>query len=281
MDLLALLTALRRHKLVVLVVTLLILGADAYIAFGIPPQYESRAQFVLINPPAPPSDAQIERDPRLAKLNTNNPILRLPSLSVVVDVVTQRMYGDDVRRSLVRQGADENYVVEPTNALGSGTVLGITGTGSSPEEASRTLTLVSERMQDELRAMQKVDGADDHYLIQALSINPPTEPVRKVTSTVRSLIGATAAGAVLLFAALSIAEATRTRRAGPVVAVPRTGSVPPAEPTSAPAAGQAPRAPATASNPDNELTMLLPRNRENPNPLRQPKWPQPPVRPDR
>jgi capsular polysaccharide biosynthesis protein len=239
MDLLALFTTLRRHKLILLVVMLLTAGADAYIVFGIPPQYESKAQYVLINPPAPPTDTQIQRDPSLAKLNTNNPFLRLPTPSVVVDVISQRVTGDTVRRSLLARGADENYQVAPTDALGAGVVIEITGTGRTAQQARHTLDLVSARMKSELHDMQTVDGADEKYLIQALPINPPTDPLRKITGTVRSLIGVTVAGMVLLFALISIAEAIGPRRTKSVTSVPP--------------------APARAANTDSELTILLPR----------------------
>jgi capsular polysaccharide biosynthesis protein len=244
MDLLALFATLRRHKLIVLLVLLLSIGGDAFIAFGIPPQYESKAQYVLINPPSAPTDAQIQRDPGLAKVNTNNPFLRLPSPSVVVDVVAQRVSGDTVRRALLAQGADKNYLVASTNAIGAGMVIDITANGASAEQARHTLELVSARMKTELHDMQKVDGADDRYLIQAIPINPPTDPIRKITSTIRSIIGVTAAGMVLLFALISIAEAMGPRRARSVPSVSPTGSFP-----------------VTRSAPpsESELTMVLPR----------------------
>jgi capsular polysaccharide biosynthesis protein len=244
MDLLALFTTLRRHKLIVALAMLLSVGGDAYIAFGIPPQYESKAQYVLINPPSPPTDAQIQREPGLAKVNTNNPFLRLPSPSVVVDVVAQRVSGDTVRRALLAQGADKNYLVASTNAIGAGMVIDITGTGTSAEQSRRTLELVSARMRTELHDMQKVDGADDHYLIQAIPINPPTDPIRKITSTIRSIIGVSAAGLVLLFALISIAEAMGPRRTRPLPSVPPTASVPAAR---------------SVSRADSELTVILPR----------------------
>jgi capsular polysaccharide biosynthesis protein len=249
MDLLALFTTLRRHKLLVALAMLLSVGGDAYIAFGIPPQYESKAQYVLILPPSPPTDPQIQRDPSLAKINTNNPFLRLPSLSVVVDVVAQRVSGDTVRRALLAQGADQNYLIASTNAIGAGTVIDITGTGTSAAQARRTLELVSARMKTELHDMQKVDGADDRYLVQAIPINPPTDPVLKITSTIRSIIGVTAAGMVLLFALISIAEAMGPRRTKPVPSVPATGSIPAAQPV---------------SRADSELTIILPRVDESP-----------------
>lgn len=212
MDLLALVNTLRRHKLIVLLVVLIAAGGNAYVAFGVPAQYESQAQFVLIAPPAPPSDAAIDRNPELAKINTNNPYLRLPNPVVVVEVLAQRVSGDAIRRELISQGADRNYTISSTDAIGSGLVISILGTGTSAEAAGRTLELVAARMQVELRAMQKVDGADDRYLFQALPINPPTDPIRKVTGTFRSLIAVSAACVVLLFAAISIADAVGPRR---------------------------------------------------------------------
>lgn len=211
MDLLALVNTLRRHKLIVLFVVLVAAAGNGYVAFGIPPQYESQAQFVLIAPPPPPSDAAIERDPELGKINTNNPYLRLPNPVVVVEVLAQRVSGNAVRQELIDAGADRNYTISSTDAIGSGMVISIIGTGSSAEAAGRTLELVAARMQTELQAMQKVDGADDRYLFQALPINPPTDPIRKVTGTFRSLIAVSAACVVLLFALVSIADAIGPR----------------------------------------------------------------------
>jgi capsular polysaccharide biosynthesis protein len=217
MDLLALFTTLRRHKLIVLVVALLMIGGDGYVAFGIPAQYESQAQYVLIAPPAAPTDNAIQRDPSLAKVNANNPYLRLPNPAVVVDILAQRVSGDTVRRQLISKGADKDYTITSTNAIGSGLVIDIVGTGHSAQEARRTLDLVSEVMKVELHEMQKINGADDKYLFQALPINPPTDPTRKVTGTVRSLIAVSAACLVLLFALISIAEAVGPRRTSRIV----------------------------------------------------------------
>jgi capsular polysaccharide biosynthesis protein len=211
MDLLALFSSLRRHKVIAAVVLLLTVGGNVFILFGIPPQYESKAQFVLISPPQPPTDAQIQRDPGLGRLNINNPYLRLPN-SVVVDVLTQRVAGETVRQKLVSRGADYSYDITSTKAIGSGLVIEITGTGHSAREARRTLDLVAESMKGELETMQMVDGADKRFLFQALPINPASDPTRIVTGTMRSIIAVSAAGMVLLFALISIAEAARSRR---------------------------------------------------------------------
>ncbi|WP_410814246.1 Wzz/FepE/Etk N-terminal domain-containing protein [Micromonospora sp. 067-2] len=254
MDLLALFTTVRRHKLIVLAVLLVLIAGNAFVAFGIPPRYESQAQYVLIAPPPQPTEAAIERDPGLLKVNANNPYLRLPNPSVVVDVLSQRVSGNMIRQELINQGADEDYTISSTNAIGSGLVINVVGTGSSPDSAARTLDLVSKSMEKELYDMQKVDGADDKYLFQALPINPPTDPTRKVTGTIRSVIAVSAACLVLLFGLISVAEAVGPRRTKQVVPfddpdAPRdvTG------PTTAPVVP--PRANAS------DLTIVLPRVR--------------------
>lgn len=263
MDLLNIFSTLRRHKIILLVILLLTVGGCAYVVLGIPPQYTTQAQFVVIAPPAPPTDADIQANPALGKLNTNNPYLRLPNESIVVDVLSQRVSSDTVRQALIDAGADRDYEIASTNTLGSGQVIQITGTGTSAAKASRTLQLVSDRMKVELQAMQKVNGADDRFLFQALPVSPPTPPLRKVTGTLRSLIAVAAAGVVFLFGAVSIAEAVparRQRRVRPVS--PAEGQVYRADP-----GGREEPPPARAmeekANGDSEadLTIVLPRLR--------------------
>jgi hypothetical protein len=282
MDLLALISTVRRHKLIVILVLLLAAGGEAFVLFGIPPQYESKAQYVLINPPAAPTDTEIQRDPGLARLNHDNPYLRLPNPSVVTDVLAQRVGAEGQRRTLRRDGADPDYEIAPTNALGSGLVIEITGTGRSSSQARRTVALVSERMTSELHAMQIVNGADDQFLIKALPVSPATDPERKVTSTVRSLIAVAAAAIVLLFAFVSVAEAIpprRTKTVQPQEAM-RTLSedtvrirtnVQPAKPVkpARPVRGTGPTAPPAEpkrdrfTDSDSDITILLPRLHES------------------
>jgi len=235
-DLLAIFSSLRRHPLIALAVVLGVIGGNVFVLFGIPPRFECQAQYVLIAPAPPPTDAQIERDPSLARLNNNNPYLRLPS-SVVVDVLTQRVSGDMIRHDLVLQGADSNYLIASTNTIGNGLVVQIVGTGISAPQARRTLDMVVARMNSELQDMQTIDGADSRFLYKALPINAPTDATRKITGTLRSLIAVTAAGVILLFALISVAEAIPARRTRRV----------------------APAAPAEGRHAETDLTMVLPR----------------------
>lgn len=222
MDLLNVFSTLRRHKIILLAILLLTAVGCAYVVLGIPPQYQTQAQYVLVEPPAAPTDEQIQASPALGKLNSNNPYLRMPNPSIVVDVLAQRVSSDNIRQALIDAGADRNYEIASTNTIGSGLVIQITGTGTSPAAASNTLQLVTDRMDVELKAMQKVNGADDRFLFQALPVSPPTPPLRKVTGTLRSLIAVAAAGLVLLFAAISVAEAVPARRQRRVRSVPLT-----------------------------------------------------------
>jgi capsular polysaccharide biosynthesis protein len=264
MDLLNIFSTLRRHKIILLVILVLTAGGCAYVVLGIPPQYTTQAQFVVVEPPAPPSDADIQANPELGKLNSNNPYLRMPNPSIVVDVLAQRVSSDTVRQALIDAGADRNYEIASTNTIGSGLVVQITGTGTSSAGATRTLQLVTDRMEVELKAMQKVNGADDRFLFQALPVSPATPPLRKVTGTLRSLIAVAAAGVVFLFGAVSIAEAIPGRRKRRVRSVAQVSeghvyrSDPAAREESRPAHAMEEKA---NGDRDADLTIVLPRLR--------------------
>ena len=264
MDLLNIFSTLRRHKIILLVILLLTAGGCAYVVLGIPPQYQTQAQYVLVEPPAAPSEADIQANPELGKLNSNNPYLRMPNPSIVVDVLAQRVSSDTIRQALIDAGADRDYEIASTNAIGSGLVIQITGTGTSADAATRTLQLVTDRMEVELKAMQKVNGADDRFLFQALPVSPATPPLRKVTGTLRSLIAVAAAGVVFLFGAVSIAEAIPGRRKRRVRAVSPApeGHVYRSDPG---ARAEAPPAQAfeekANGDRDTDLTIVLPRLR--------------------
>ncbi len=208
MDLFAIFGALRRHWSLTAIVVLLTVGVMAVLLFVMPRSYEAKASFILVNPPPAPTDAQIAVDPSLADINRNNPYLRFANQATMGEVLSSRVSGSTVRSSLVQQGADGDYTIAPSSDFGgSGLLLDLTGTGQSPQEAEATLALVTDRMEDELYAIQKVYGADDTLLITALPVAEPTGAVLVVSGLARSLVGAMAAGLVLLFTAISIAEA--------------------------------------------------------------------------
>jgi hypothetical protein len=213
MDLFAILQSLRRHWVLTGVVVLLtFLGAVALVTV-MPRHYEARASFVLVNPQPGPTENQIAADPALEEVNRNNPYLRFSNQATVSQVLSARMSGDTVRESLLAAGADGGYTAAPSLDFGgSGYIIDVVGTGTSPEDSEKTLDLVSRRMQDELTAMQKVYNADDSALVTVLPVAEPTGARLLVSGTVRSLVGLGAVGVIVLFAAISVSEARRSVR---------------------------------------------------------------------
>ncbi len=250
MDLLAIVRSLRRHVKIAGIVLAITGLAVAWLLLFMPRNYQAKSEFVLVNPAPAPTDAQIEKDPTLAQINRNNPYLRFANEGTVGHVLSGRMSGDSVREALQAQGADPDYTIAPSPT--SGQVIDITGTGTSAQQAETTLRLVSERTLAELEAMQRVYGAQDVALIRALPVADPTGANVVLSGTIRMLVGILGAGVIVLFAAISIAEA---RRAGPkpneqgvlsdgaaaaqpapqVAAAPVMASPPPGPPPPAPA----------------------------------------------
>jgi hypothetical protein len=204
-DLFAILRSLKRHLTATVVTAALTLLAGVVVLFVLPKDYEARASYVLVNPPAAPTEAEIAEDPGLA-VNRNNPYLRFGNQATVGQVLAGRVSGDSVREALMAQGADADYVISPSADFGaSGLVMDIVGTGSSQRQAEDTLRLVVERMETELYEMQTVYGADDSALISALPVAEP--PAARVlwSGTIRVLVGLGGAGVILLFTIISIA----------------------------------------------------------------------------
>jgi hypothetical protein len=147
-DLFAILTSLRRHWLITLVVCL----ATGAALFGswklLPRDYEARASYVLVNPVPDPTPAQLAVDPSLAQVNRNNPYLRFSNQATVGQVLAGRVSGGAVRQDLEARGADSGYVIAPSADFGGGTgrVMDLTGTGTSAAQAELTLDLVTQRM---------------------------------------------------------------------------------------------------------------------------------------
>ncbi|MGX5653815.1 Wzz/FepE/Etk N-terminal domain-containing protein [Geodermatophilus nigrescens] len=208
MDLYAILQSLRRHWVLTVGIAVATAVAIGGVLFLMPRDYEATASYVLVNPDPGPSGSEVPTDPGWTDVNRNNPYLRFANQATVSQVLAARVSGDSVRESLIAAGADSGYSIAPSVDFGgSGYIIDIVGTGSSSEEALRTLEVVVQRMQDELRAMQRIFNADDSALITALPVAEPTGARLIVSGTIRSLVGIGGAGVIALFAAISIAEA--------------------------------------------------------------------------
>lgn len=210
MDLFAILSSLRRHRIVtVFVLGATLVGAVALLAF-MPRDYRATASYVLVNPLPPPTDEAIAANPSLAQGNRDNPYLRFTSEATVGQVLAGRVNSGAVREALAAQGANPAYELAPSPS--SAQIIDVAGTGTSAAEAETTLRLVSERMVQELYDAQTVNGADDAALINALPVAEPTPASVVLSGTVRSLVGVVGAGVVVLFVTISLAEARDVRR---------------------------------------------------------------------
>lgn len=214
MSIIAILETIWRHRLAALPVIVATLAGAAYVVALSGTTYEAKASFVLINPPAPPTPAQVERDRSLADVKADNPFTRFPDQSVVVDILARRVNSEEVRAQLVRAGADKSYEIVPSRRFGSSVpIVEVVGVGSTPKAAMTTRELVSARVQAELDAMQATEGVDPRFRFRALEVEASPEARARVSSKARSLVGVGAMGALATLAAVSLAEGVSTRRA--------------------------------------------------------------------
>lgn len=207
MDLLAIWRTTWKHKLALLPLILLTLAGAAYVTFLVPAVYEAQASLVLVAPPTPPTEREIEEDPSLRDVNANNPYRDLDT-SVVISIVAQRLTTKESREMMVLRGADDRYEVAPSARYGFvSPILDITGVGDSVEEAVATAILVGDAVEDELRQLQEAQGVDATYMITTLPVTVPVDAEHRVSSKLRSLIAVLGLGGVLSFALLSLLQA--------------------------------------------------------------------------
>ena len=213
MNLLQISRKIWRHRIVTLpVVALTLLGAFYVVALKAP-VYKVSSSYVLINPPPPPTADQIARNPALGRINSDNPYTRFSDQSVIVSLLSSSLSSDTAREELVKAGADPRYTVSPDVQLGySSSVEQVTGVGSTPQAAVRTAELAGAALTSELDRVQASQGVNPQYMIKAQRIVAPGIPTQQLSSTLRPLVGVLAMGVILLFVAISGAEALDTLR---------------------------------------------------------------------
>jgi hypothetical protein len=161
-----------------------------------------------VNPPAAPTAQQIAADPKLANARADNPYTRFNNQPVMIDVLSRTLSTPTARHKLVTKGADPRYAVESATTFGFATpVLQITAAAATPEVAIRSATLVSRASLSALDRIQEKAQVDPPYRITAQQLEPPTWPLPQASGQVRSLVAVLAAGVILLFSAISVADA--------------------------------------------------------------------------
>ena len=213
MDLLLIVRKIWRYRLVTLPVVALTLFGVFYVVAVKAPQYKVSSSYVLINPPSPPTADDIARNPKLGRINPNNPYTRFSDQSVIVSLLSSSLSNESARRELASAGADPRYTVAPDLQLGySSLVIEVTGVGSTPQGAVHTAELVGAALTRQLQRIQVSQGVDPLYRIRTQRVVAPDSPTLQVSSTLRPLVGVFAIGAILLLLAVSGADAVDTLR---------------------------------------------------------------------
>lgn len=180
------------------------LGLAFAVFQSVPPKYESTGSVVLLAPSGG-SGASSDRGP-------NNPLLSFDgSLTTASTAITQVLLSPEVADELYKQGATAGFEVGD-GQLG-GPFINVVATGSSPDEARRTVELVLQRARDELREREVTYRAPPGTFIQVDNLVEPTAAKRLVGGKLRAGGAALALGlAASLSAAFVIESIGENRR---------------------------------------------------------------------
>lgn len=220
MDLLTMVQTIWRHKLATIPVILIMMIGVVYVLKLKAPVYKTTSDYMLVNPPAPPTVDQIRRDPALGQINANNPYVNWGDLSFVSSLLTATATSNPVLGQLAKEGVDPQFTVGPDMSYPLGTpIVQVTGIGSSAAVAVRSAELVGQELSKQLDRLQAAQGTDPRYFIKVQELTPPGVPQEQLSGKLRTLIAVLAGGCILLFVAVSTMtalEERRARRAKPV-----------------------------------------------------------------
>jgi hypothetical protein len=215
MDLLALSRTMWRHKIAVIPILVLMLIGLVYVVKIKPPTYDADGELALLSPPAAPTAAQIQADPKLyAKINVNNPYLDYDDLTVVGDAVMDRVTGHSAQLILAAAGVSPKYQVSMSSDPDNPAFLDITGVGTSAASAIYSAQKVMAMATADLQQIQLevVPPVSTRYMITMETLVPATSAQEQITSKLRAIIEVLGVGVILLFLVISIAEAFARRR---------------------------------------------------------------------
>ena len=209
MDPLSLIKVIWKHRWLALPAVMLVLLMAGYVFFFGPRAYEASATYVVVDPNMP-SDLEMERNRRLAKLNSDNPYLRGAEPGLIVNVLVAKMSAQSTQLNMEAAGLSTDYTV--TQSAESMMTVVISGFGNTPEGSLATRQWLLDDLGRQLHDLQRVNGANDRYLFTALPVDVAREPVEKVSSRLRSLVVTFGAGAILVMGVVCVAAALERRR---------------------------------------------------------------------
>ncbi len=217
LDLMSLVRAMGRYWIATALVLLATFGGAGAALVLVPPQYEASASYLLVRPPAPPTAADIARDPTLAIVKWDNPYVRYGNDSVILEVVARRVSGEQTRGDVVRGGGDDRYEVTLSRMFGSNSVVVVTSKASSQTSALATLRLVGDATAEVLDGVQAAEDVDPSYRFTVRAIETPDTARRIIAGTLRTMVAIVAIGAITLVVLLAalVTAADRRRHGGP------------------------------------------------------------------
>ena len=196
MDLLVIARKIWLYRVATLPIIVLTLLAALYVVAIKDAEYEATSNYILINPPPPPGAEDIAANPALADINSDNPFTRFSDQSAVSALLVSRLSDESTRQALSAQGVDPRMRGDTSGSEFSAQtlLLEVTGVGPTPEQAIQSAALVGAGLVKELDALQQSVGVASRYRIEAQSVTAASSAQRKVSSTLRRLVGVLALG---------------------------------------------------------------------------------------
>lgn len=213
MDPISVIKTLWRHKWVAMPVVMLTIAACVYVMFFAQRTYQAGMTYALITPKLP-TTVEMEKNPQLANVNGDNPYLRSPDSTLLSQVLITKLGAQETVKSLQERGLGTEYTVAQASSFGSGMLLELSASGTSPEQAVETAVALGDRLTSTLHDVQKINGADESYLFSALPVDGPGQAEEIFSSRLRTLIIVAVGGVVLVFGAVSIARSLELASAG-------------------------------------------------------------------
>ena len=213
MDLISIVQAVWRHKFVTISVILFTCLLAFYFVVIKAPIYQASESFALVYPPAPPTATEIAANPKLGKINTANPLLAYSDPSAVTQIVISLTSTSSSQEALAKVGAGTQWQITPS--AGSAEILDVSGVGPTAQAAVLSANLVTKAAEHALYQIQANQGVNPMYMIKSYQLDVPNQAAQKLSSKLRPLVAVLGVGLLLLFIAISIAEAMTRRHSEP------------------------------------------------------------------
>jgi hypothetical protein len=211
MDLFSIVGKIWQHKKATIpVIILTVLGAF-YILEIKAPTYQATSSILFVNPPGPPTPAQIAKNPSLGNVNTSNTFVSYGNLDVIANAVIGVVNADSDQ--LVQAGASPGYQLTLSADTGLPPIIEIAGVGSSAQQAILSANLVTKEALTSLRQIQAQQNVDPTYMIKGVELYAPHNAQASASGRLRTFIAVMALGAILLFIVISVNESIALRRA--------------------------------------------------------------------